>query len=71
MRATSSGAPCAGVPGVEFGKRALDGERGAHRALGIVLLRLRIAKQRHQPVAELLQRHARPARVTASDAASR
>ena len=48
-----------GVPGVEVGKRALDGERGAHRALGVVLLRLRIAEQRHQPVAELLQAHGR------------
>ena len=44
-----------GVPGVEVGERALDGERGAHRALGVVLLRLRIAEQGHQPVAELLQ----------------
>ena len=55
MRAESSGAPDRGVPGVEVGKRALDRERGAHRALGVVLLRLRIAEQRHQPVAELLQ----------------
>ena len=44
-----------GVPGVELGERALDGERGAHRAFGVVLLRLRVAEQRHQPVAELLQ----------------
>ena len=36
-------------------KRALDRERGPHRALGVVLLRLRIAEERHQPVAELLQ----------------
>ena len=55
MRAASCGAPFAGVPGVEFGERPLDGERGAHRALGVVLLRLRIAEQGHQPVAELLQ----------------
>ena len=54
MRAESSGAPL-GVPGVEVGERALDGERRAHGALGVVLLRLRIAEQRHQPVAELLQ----------------
>ena len=40
------------VPGIEVGERALDGERRPHRALGIVLLRLRIAEQRHQPVAE-------------------
>ena len=45
----------AGVPGVELGKRALDRERRAHRAFGVVLLRVRIAEQRHQPVAELLQ----------------
>ena len=44
-----------GVPCVEVGERALDGERGPHGALGVVLLRLRIAEQRHQPVAELLQ----------------
>ena len=44
-----------GVPGVEVGERALDRERGAHGALGVVLLRLRIAEQGHQPVAELLQ----------------
>ena len=44
-----------GVPGVEVGERALDGERRPHGALGVVLLRLRIAEQGHQPVAELLQ----------------
>ena len=55
MRADSSRRASAGVPGVEFAERALDGERGAHRALGVVLLRVRIAEQRHQPVAELLQ----------------
>ncbi len=44
-----------GVPGVEAGERALDGERRAHRALGVVLLRLRIAEQGHQSVAEFLQ----------------
>ena len=45
----------AGVSGVDFDKRALDRERGAHSALGVVLLRVRIAEQRHQPVAELFQ----------------
>jgi hypothetical protein len=45
----------AGVLAVEFGERALDGERRPHRALGIVLVRPRIAEERHQPVAELLQ----------------
>ena len=44
-----------GVPGVEVGERALDRERGAHSALGVVLLRVRVAEQRHQPVAELFQ----------------
>ncbi len=55
MRAESSGAPDRCVPGVEGSERALDGERCAHGALGVVLLRLRIAEQGHQPVAELLQ----------------
>ena len=55
MRAESSGAPDRRVAGVEVGERALDGERGAHRALGVVLLRLRVAEEGHQPVAELLQ----------------
>ena len=45
----------AGVSGVDFDKRALDRERGAHSALSIVLLRVRIAEQRHQPVAEFFQ----------------
>ena len=44
-----------GVSGVEVGKCALDGERGPHGALGVVLLRQRVAEERHQPVAELLQ----------------
>ena len=44
----------AGVLAVQLGERALDRERRPHRALGIVLLRHRIAEQRHQPVAELL-----------------
>ena len=43
------------VPGVEVGERALDRKRRPHGALGVVLPRLRIAKQRHQPVAEPLQ----------------
>ena len=30
----------AGVSGVEFDKRALDRERGANRAFGVVLLRI-------------------------------
>ena len=44
-----------GVARVEVDQRALDRERRAHGALAVVLLRLRIAEQRHQPVAELLQ----------------
>ena len=44
-----------GVAGVEVGERALDRERRAHGAFGVVLLRLRIAKKGHQPIAELLQ----------------
>ena len=39
MRAASSGAARVGVLAVQFGERALDGERGANRALGVVLLR--------------------------------
>jgi hypothetical protein len=45
----------AGVSGIDFDKRAQDGKSGAHCALGVVLLRLRIAEQSHQPVAELFQ----------------
>ena len=44
-----------GVARVEVGERALDRERRAHGTLAVVLLRLRIAEQRHQTVAELLQ----------------
>jgi hypothetical protein len=44
----------AGVFVVQFGERALDSERGANRAFGIVLLRDRVSKQRHQPVAKRL-----------------
>ena len=43
-----------GILAVELGERALDRQRRARRAFGIVLLRDRIAEQRHQPVAELL-----------------
>jgi hypothetical protein len=39
------GRALAGAPGVEFGERALDRERRAHRALGVVFLRLRVAEQ--------------------------
>ena len=40
---------------IEVGQGALDRQRGACRALGIVLVRQRIAEQTHQPVAELLR----------------
>ena len=43
------------VSGVELGERPLDRERGAHRPFGVVLLRMGIAEQRHQPVAEFLE----------------
>ena len=36
-------------------KGALDRERRPHRAFGVVLLRMRIAEERHQPIAEPLQ----------------
>ena len=43
----------AGVLAIDLGERALDRERRPRRAFGVVLLRHRIAEQRHQPVAEL------------------
>ena len=55
MRALSAGAPLARVLGVEFCKRPLDRERRPTGALGVVLLRARIADKRHQSVAEPLQ----------------
>jgi ABC transporter substrate binding protein len=42
------------VVAVQLGERALDRERCPHRALGVVLLRHRIAEQRHQSIAQLL-----------------
>ena len=51
-----------GVPGGEVSERALDGEGRAHGPLGVVLLRVRIAEQRHQPVAEFFQDVAAEAR---------
>ena len=59
-----------GVPCIHLAKGALDRERRPHRAFSVVLLRLRIAEQRHQPVAEPLQcMAAQP--VTAAEASSR
>ena len=59
-----------GVPGIHLSKRALDRERHPHRAFRVVLLRVRIAEQGHQPVAEPLQ-HVTAKRVTAVEASSR
>jgi hypothetical protein len=39
---------------IEFAERPLDGECCPHRALGIVLVRDRMAEQRQEPVPELL-----------------
>ena len=44
-----------GVLAIELGQRALDRKRRACRALGVVLMRQRIAEQAHQPVAEFLR----------------
>ena len=44
-----------GVLSVDLGQGALDGERCPYRALGIVLLRYRIAEEGHQPVSEPAQ----------------
>ena len=55
MRAERLGRAGRGVARVEVGERALDRQRREHGALGVALLRLGIAEQRHQPVAELLQ----------------
>jgi hypothetical protein len=42
------------VLAVQFGERPLDRKRRPYCAFSVVLLRHRIAEQRHQPVAELL-----------------
>ena len=70
MRAGELRLAAAGVLAVDLGERALDGQRGAHRAFGVVLLRERIAEQRHQPVAQFLGDMAAHLRHRA-DAASR
>ena len=49
------GLPRSGVARVELTERAVNGERRAHRAFGVVLLRLRVAEERHQAVPEVLQ----------------
>ena len=43
---------CIGVLSVQLGERPPDRERRPHCALGVVLLRHRMAEQRHQPVAD-------------------
>jgi hypothetical protein len=43
------------IPRVDIRKAALDRQRSSHRPLGVVLLRLRIAEERHQPVAQPLK----------------
>ena len=43
-----------GVLAVQLRQRPLDRERRPRRALGIILLRHRVAEQRHQAVAKLL-----------------
>ena len=43
------------VSRIYVGYCALDGQRGPHGAFGVILLRLRVSEQGHQPVAELLQ----------------
>ena len=53
-RAESSGAPLLAFLAL-ISTSALDCERCAHGALGVVLLRVRIAEEGHQPVAEFLQ----------------
>ena len=44
-----------GVSCVEIPKGSLDGQCSPDAALGVILLRLWITEQSHQPVAELLQ----------------
>jgi len=65
-----SGLSAIGVLAVQLGERPLDRERRTDRALGIILLRHRVAEQRHQAVAELLG-DLPPISVTAAEAASR
>src|SRR4029077_20354516 len=42
------------VLAIKFGERALNGERGANGAFGIVFLGDRVSEQSYQPVAERL-----------------
>ena len=54
MRACKLRLAAAGVLAVQFRERALDRQRRPRRALGVVLVRDRIAEQRHDAVAEFL-----------------
>ena len=49
-----------GVLAIEFGERALDGQRGANGAFGIVLLRNRVAEQTPSARRRASWRHVRP-----------
>ena len=55
MRAESSGAPFAAFLALRSASARWMARRRPHGALGVVLLRVRIAEEGHQPVAELLQ----------------
>ena len=55
MRAGSSGAPVAAFLALRSASARWMASAALHGAFGVVLLRLRIAEERHQPVAELLQ----------------
>ena len=51
-----------GVLAIELGQGALDRQRRARRALGVVLMRHRIAEQAHQTRRRVSSRHDRPFR---------
>ena len=55
MRAVSTGLPVPAFLRFSSASARWIDKRRAHRALGVVLVRDRIAEQRHQPVAELLR----------------
>ena len=54
MRACNSRLAGAGILAVELAQRALDRKRRPRRALGVVLVRDRIAEQRQEAIAEFL-----------------
>ncbi len=59
------------VSRVEVPERPLDGQCGPDGALGVVLLRLRVAEEGHQPVAEPFQDMPAKSRHRPAEAASR